>query len=77
MLTELKRKDLCLGTRDLAMLNEFVSLLVLIGEATTVTQAQNTPSIRDAPVPVFTGPVDQYNTGHQYYWFSTSKLIIS
>lgn len=27
------------------MLNEFVSLLVLFGEATTVTQAQNTPSI--------------------------------
>ncbi|CAF4667418.1 unnamed protein product, partial [Rotaria sp. Silwood2] len=27
------------------MLNEFVSLLVLFGEATTVTQAQNSPSI--------------------------------
>ncbi|CAF3300822.1 unnamed protein product [Rotaria socialis] len=45
MLTELKRKDLCLGTRDTTMLHEFVSLLVLIGEATTVTQAQNSPSI--------------------------------
>jgi hypothetical protein len=45
ILTELKRKELCLGPRDLAMLNEFVSLLVLFGEATTVTQAEMTPSI--------------------------------
>ncbi len=45
ILTELKRKELCLGTRDLAILNEFVSLLALLGEATTVTQAQNLPSI--------------------------------
>ncbi|CAF1684276.1 unnamed protein product [Rotaria magnacalcarata] len=45
MLTELKRKDLCLGLRDLSMLNEFVSLLTLIGEATTATQAEHSPSI--------------------------------
>ncbi|CAF3244182.1 unnamed protein product [Rotaria sp. Silwood2] len=31
--------------RDLAMLNEFVSLLFLFGEATTVTQAEKAPSI--------------------------------
>lgn len=45
MLTELKRKDLCLGLRDLSMLNEFVSVLTLFGEATTATQAERAPSI--------------------------------
>ncbi|CAF2895039.1 unnamed protein product [Rotaria sp. Silwood2] len=45
MLTELKRKDLYLGLRDLSMLNEFVSLLTLFGEATTATQAEHSPSI--------------------------------
>ena len=34
ILTELKRKELCLSARDLAILNEFVSLLALFGEAT-------------------------------------------
>ena len=45
MLTELKRKDLFYGLRDLSMLNEFLSLLLLFDEATTVTQAQRSPSI--------------------------------
>jgi len=34
-----------LGARDLAGLNELVSILTLFGEATTLTQAQNSPSI--------------------------------
>ena len=45
ILTELKRKELCLGPRELAMLNELVLLLFLFGEATTVTQAEKAPSI--------------------------------
>jgi hypothetical protein len=45
ILTELKRKELCMGSRDLSILNEMVSLLELFCEATTVTQAQNSPSI--------------------------------
>ena len=45
ILTELKRKELCLGPRESAMLNELVSLLFLFGEATTVTQAEKAPSI--------------------------------
>ena len=45
MLTELKRKDLLLRLRDISMLNEFVSLLLLFGEAIIVTQAQRSPSI--------------------------------
>ena len=45
ILTELKRKELCLSVRDWSVLNEFISLLALFGEATTITQAQNSPSI--------------------------------
>ncbi|CAF4807066.1 unnamed protein product [Rotaria sp. Silwood1] len=45
MLILVKRKDLCLLTKDYQMLNEFVSLLTLFADATTITQAENTPSI--------------------------------
>ncbi|CAF4794697.1 unnamed protein product [Rotaria sp. Silwood1] len=45
MLILVKRKDLCLLTKDCQMLNEFVSLLILFADATTITQAENTPSI--------------------------------
>jgi hypothetical protein len=40
-----KRKDLCLLSKDYQMLNEFVLLLTLFADATTITQAENTPSI--------------------------------
>ena len=45
VLVQLKYKHLCLNTRDLTMLQEFVSLFSLFAEATTVTQRQNSPSI--------------------------------
>jgi hypothetical protein len=45
MLVAVKRKDLCLLTKDYQMLNEFVSLLTLFADATTITQSENTPSI--------------------------------
>ena len=45
ILTDLNRKELSLSARDLAILNEFVSLLFLFSEATTITQAQDSPSI--------------------------------
>ncbi|CAF3245054.1 unnamed protein product [Rotaria sp. Silwood2] len=38
-------KNLCLNTRDLSILQEFVALLSLFVEATTATQRQNSPSI--------------------------------
>jgi hypothetical protein len=41
----LKRKELRLSVCDLLILNEFISLLALFGEATTIIQAQNVPSI--------------------------------
>lgn len=45
ILISLKRKDLCLLTKDYHMLNEFLSLLILFADATTITQAEDTPSI--------------------------------
>lgn len=45
ILALVKRKDLCLLSKDYQMLNEFVSLLTLFADATTITQAENTPSI--------------------------------
>ncbi|CAF4404450.1 unnamed protein product, partial [Rotaria sp. Silwood2] len=45
VLAQLKHKNLCLSTRDLSMLQEFVALLSLFAEATTATQRQNSPSI--------------------------------
>jgi hypothetical protein len=45
ILVLVKRKDLCLLSKDYQMLNEFVSLLTLFADATTITQAENTPSI--------------------------------
>lgn len=45
ILIQLKYKHLCLSTRDLDVLNEFVSLLTLLAEVTTKTQQQNGPSI--------------------------------
>lgn len=45
ILVQLKYKHLCLNARDLSMLQEFVALLSLFAEATTVTQRQNSPSI--------------------------------
>ncbi|CAF1525311.1 unnamed protein product, partial [Adineta ricciae] len=44
-LVQLKYKHLCLNARDLSMLQEFVSLLSLLAQATTATQRQKTPSI--------------------------------
>lgn len=38
MLTQLKYKNLCLNTRDISMLREFIRLLSLFAEATVVTQ---------------------------------------
>ncbi|CAF2045875.1 unnamed protein product [Rotaria magnacalcarata] len=45
ILISIKRKDLCLLAKDYQMLNEFISLLTLFTEATTLIQAENTPSI--------------------------------
>ena len=45
ILITLKRKDLCLLTKDYDILNEFVLLFTLIADATTITQSENTPSI--------------------------------
>ncbi|CAF3794554.1 unnamed protein product [Rotaria sp. Silwood1] len=45
ILISIKRKDLCLLTKDYQILNEFSSLLTLFAEATSITQAENTPSI--------------------------------
>ncbi|CAF4468159.1 unnamed protein product, partial [Rotaria sp. Silwood2] len=45
ILISIKRKDLCLLTKDYQMLNEFLSLLTLFAEATTLTHPENTPSI--------------------------------
>jgi hypothetical protein len=45
ILTSIKREDLCLLTKDYQILNEFLSLLTLFAEATSITQAENTPSI--------------------------------
>jgi hypothetical protein len=45
ILVQLKQKHLCLSTRDLDVLNEFISVLTLLAEVTTKTQQQNFPSI--------------------------------
>ena len=45
MLISIKRKDLCLLTKDYQVLNEFSSLLTLFAEATSITLAENIPSI--------------------------------
>lgn len=45
ILISLKRKDLCLLSKDYEMLNEFSSLLTLFADATTITQSENIPSI--------------------------------
>ncbi|CAF3285043.1 unnamed protein product [Rotaria sp. Silwood2] len=45
ILIQTQHRELCLKSLDYQMLNEFVSLLTLFAEATTITQAQNTPSI--------------------------------
>lgn len=45
ILVQLKYKNLCINTRDISMLQEFVALLSLFAEATTATQRQNSPSI--------------------------------
>lgn len=45
ILISIKRKNLCLLTKDYQILNEFSSLLVLFAEATSITQAENIPSI--------------------------------
>lgn len=45
ILTETHHRDLCLKSSDYQILNEFISLLALFAEATTTTQAENTPSI--------------------------------
>ena len=45
MLVTVKRKDLCLLTKDYQMLNEFLSLLALFAEATTIIQSEHTSSI--------------------------------
>ncbi|CAF2100505.1 unnamed protein product [Rotaria magnacalcarata] len=45
ILIELKHANLCLNTRDLVMLNEFVALLSLLAEVTITSQRENAPSI--------------------------------
>ena len=45
ILVSIKRKDLCLLTKNYQMLNEFLSLLTLFADATTIIQSENTPSI--------------------------------
>jgi len=45
ILSELKYKQWCLNKRDLIILQEFVALLSLFAQATTVTQQQKSPSI--------------------------------
>ncbi|CAF0735235.1 unnamed protein product [Adineta steineri] len=45
ILGELKYKHLCLNTRDITMLQEFIDLFSLFAQATTATQSQNLPSI--------------------------------
>ena len=45
VLIQLKYKNLCLNSRDYAVLNEFIALLSLLAEVTTKTQQENSPSI--------------------------------
>ncbi|CAF1494749.1 unnamed protein product [Adineta ricciae] len=45
ILTSIKRQDLCLLTKDYQILNEFISLFILLAEATVITQGEKTPSI--------------------------------
>ena len=45
ILVQTQHRELCLKPLDYQILNEFISLLTLLAEATTATQAQNTPSI--------------------------------
>ena len=45
VLGQLKYGHLCLNSRDLTMLQEFVDLLSLFAQVTTATQCQNCPSI--------------------------------
>ena len=45
ILNELKYKNLCLNSRDLIILKEFVAVLSLFAEVTTRTQQENSPSI--------------------------------
>jgi hypothetical protein len=45
ILLELKHTHLCLNKRDLVVLQEFVGLLSLFAQATTVSQQQKSPSI--------------------------------
>ncbi|UJR17867.1 hypothetical protein I4U23_004766 [Adineta vaga] len=45
ILGQFKYKHLCLNTRDITMLREFVDLFCLFAQATTATQCQNSPSI--------------------------------
>jgi hypothetical protein len=45
ILIQTQHRELCLKSLDYQMLNEFSSLLTLFAEATTISQAQNAPSI--------------------------------
>jgi hypothetical protein len=45
VLISIEREDLCLLTKDYKILNEFVSLLTLFAEATTITPTEKTSSI--------------------------------
>jgi len=45
ILISIKHQDLCLLTKSYQILNEFSSLLILLVEATTITQSEKTPSI--------------------------------
>mgnify|MGYP002474366779 CR=1 FL=1 len=45
ILTSIKRQELCLLTKDYQILNEFVSLFILLAEATVITQSEKTPSV--------------------------------
>ncbi|CAF4060073.1 unnamed protein product [Rotaria sp. Silwood2] len=78
ILTELKKKDLCLGPRDITMLNEFVSLLIFFEEATTITQAENSPSISLVAPSIVSIYYDLINEQHNIIYTTTlCKALLS
>ncbi|CAF1497421.1 unnamed protein product, partial [Rotaria sordida] len=78
ILTELKKKDLCLGPRDITMLNEFVSLLIFFEEVTTITQAENSPSISLVAPSIVSIYYDLINEQHNIIYTTTlCKALLS
>ncbi|CAF3089987.1 unnamed protein product [Rotaria socialis] len=78
ILISLKRKDLCLLAKDYQMLNEFMLLLTLFAEATTLTQAENTPSISFIAPTVLTIYYDLvYEQSNILYTSSLCKSLLT